>query len=366
MSEVCLYQKIGSDIEGLISSGKISPGEKIPSVSDIRKKYSVSHITALRVLQELSDSGHVEFVKGKGYFARASGNTKNNPALKGMIACILRPSWKTNPNDNFFNDINQAVQNEAMKHKFNLYQPYCNIELLEKNPDEKALDLIKETCIRASNDVDGFLLDERIPDHLLRILSKEIGKPLVLVGRKSGLDIDSVAPDNENGSAKAAELCIKMGYRFFIVCRNQLSNSNNIERTEAFLNALADNGIRENMITSIDFNVLPYEDTFAEIKKIMKRGVKTLIFSPNDSFARAVADLFVEEGTKFGIETGIMGFEGLGCSKIKKPFITTVDVKPELIGSAAVGILAGRINGTNFSRPGCHAVESEIQLGDTI
>lgn len=366
MSEQCLYEKIGSDIKELISSGRISQGEKIPSVSDIRKKYSVSHITALRVLQELSDSGHVEFIKGKGYFARTSGSVNNSPALKGSIGCILRPSWKTNPYDNFFNDINQAVQNEAMKRKFNLFQPYCNIELLAMTPDERALDLIKETCLKIKEDVDGFLMDERIPDQYLRILSKELGKPVVLVGRKSALDIDSVAPDNENGSAKAAELCIKMGYKSFLIGKNQLLNPNSIERTEAFTAALEKNGINKNMIKHFDFNIVPYEETLSGIKKIFQPGVKTLIFSPSDSFARALADLFDSEKIILGVETGIISIDGLGCSRVRKPFLTTVDVKPELIGSTAVAILAGRINKTNFSRPGVHVVESEVQLGDTI
>ncbi|OGV34415.1 MAG: hypothetical protein A2020_05070 [Lentisphaerae bacterium GWF2_45_14] len=366
MSAIHLYEKIGSDIRTLISSGSIKPEEKVPSVSEIRKKYSVSHITALRVLKELSDSGYVEFVKGKGYFAKTSGSKENTPALKGVVACILRPCRKSNFYDNYFNDINQAIQQECMRQRINIYYPYCNIELFKQIPDAKTLSSIKETCLEAVDTVDGYLLDERIPDQLIKELTQKIKKPFVVVGRKSSENVDSVAPDNVNGAKKAAELCVKMGYRLFIAGKEQTPKFNSHERTEAFLSGLKDSGIKSEMIETFDFNMLPHEDTLADIRKKMRQGIRTLLFSPHDSFARVITDVLTDEGVKLGQEVGVMGFDGLGFSRMKKPFISTIDVKPELLGINAARILSERINRTNFGRTECYTVESSVQMGDTI
>ena len=44
-----IYQQIAQDIKKAIDSREMKAGDKIPSVSELRKHYQVSHITALRV-----------------------------------------------------------------------------------------------------------------------------------------------------------------------------------------------------------------------------------------------------------------------------------------------------------------------------
>ena len=46
-----IYQQIAQDIKKAIDSREMKAGDKIPSVSELRKHYQVSHITVLRAIR---------------------------------------------------------------------------------------------------------------------------------------------------------------------------------------------------------------------------------------------------------------------------------------------------------------------------
>lgn len=67
------YYSISQEIIGLIRSGKLGPGMRIPSENEIIEKYSVSNTTARKALQELNVGGWVVKIKGKGTFVHSQG-----------------------------------------------------------------------------------------------------------------------------------------------------------------------------------------------------------------------------------------------------------------------------------------------------
>ena len=215
-SLIYLHEKIAEDIKNLIVSGKIAYREQIPSVTEIRKTYNVSHVTVLRALKNLVNQNYVELTKGKGHYAVFRERPQNRRA-HGVIACMTRPFREDNLNDNYFNSINQAIQRALMAKKFSVFQPYANLTFADAFPDESDLSSIKDSALELVNKVDGFIIDEWIPDSTVSIIKNKVDKPLVVIGRKSSLDVDSVSPDNVNGARKAAELCLKMNYGFFCV-----------------------------------------------------------------------------------------------------------------------------------------------------
>ena len=68
-SNMCLHEKITEDIKNLIVSEKIKYRGQIPSVNEIRKKYDVSHVTALRAFRNLVNENYIERVEDEvNYF----------------------------------------------------------------------------------------------------------------------------------------------------------------------------------------------------------------------------------------------------------------------------------------------------------
>lgn len=62
------YERIKQDIISEIRQGLFKPGDKLYSESDLKKKYDVSSITAVKALQELVNEGYVVRYQGKGTF----------------------------------------------------------------------------------------------------------------------------------------------------------------------------------------------------------------------------------------------------------------------------------------------------------
>lgn len=361
-----LYKQIGSDIIELISLGKIAAGEKVPSVSDIRQKYNVSHVTALRVLKELAVDNYIDYVSGKGYFARNTENFDNKKTINGLIACILRPIRPVTFYDNYYNEINMAVQRECMQRSLNTLYPSCNFPLEENSPPAKALETIMDTISSIVSQVDGFIIDDRIPDSILSKMNGKLNKPVVIVNRKSTLSYDTVSADNKDGAAQAAEMVLKMGYRYFIVGRNACTPTRTVDRCEGFITKLMESGIESDCISDFEYNLEPFEETFKSVEKLLDLNKKILIFCPTDSLARELTDEFTKRNINLGETLGILGFEGMGYATMNKPYVTTVNIHPENIGKKAVDILLSRIYGTYHEKPSSHIVQSTFTLGETV
>ncbi len=75
-SEMPIYQQITEQIQRLILSGALRPGEALPSMRLLAKELRISVITTKRAYEELEQAGFLENVAGKGCFVAAQ-----SPAL---------------------------------------------------------------------------------------------------------------------------------------------------------------------------------------------------------------------------------------------------------------------------------------------
>ncbi|MHC5249128.1 GntR family transcriptional regulator [Enterococcus sp. LJL90] len=73
------YEKIKIELLEEIKNHKFIPGDKFYSEADLKKKFSVSSITAVKALNELTNAGYLYRIQGKGTFvskARVSKTVK--------------------------------------------------------------------------------------------------------------------------------------------------------------------------------------------------------------------------------------------------------------------------------------------------
>lgn len=66
------YEIIETDIKRMIEDGSLSPGDRIYSEDEIKKKYNVSSTTAVKALQNLVAGGYLIRKQGEGTFVRKS------------------------------------------------------------------------------------------------------------------------------------------------------------------------------------------------------------------------------------------------------------------------------------------------------
>lgn len=60
------YEQIKQDLLREIKNHTFIPGDKFYSEADIKRKYAVSSITAVKALNELTSAGYLYRIQGKG------------------------------------------------------------------------------------------------------------------------------------------------------------------------------------------------------------------------------------------------------------------------------------------------------------
>ena len=63
-----IYEQICRQIKGAVASGKLKPGELLPSIRNLARDLRISVITTKRAYEELERDGFICTVAGKGSF----------------------------------------------------------------------------------------------------------------------------------------------------------------------------------------------------------------------------------------------------------------------------------------------------------
>ena len=66
-----IYEQISSQIKAMVMSGKLQPGDPIPSMRALAKMIHVSVITVQKAYEELQREGFIETTVGRGSFISA-------------------------------------------------------------------------------------------------------------------------------------------------------------------------------------------------------------------------------------------------------------------------------------------------------
>ncbi|NLG69399.1 MAG: GntR family transcriptional regulator [Firmicutes bacterium] len=71
VSAVPIYQQLEDYIRDHIESGQLKPGDRLPSETELSKRYRISRMTVRKALERLEFSGYLERYPGKGTFVAA-------------------------------------------------------------------------------------------------------------------------------------------------------------------------------------------------------------------------------------------------------------------------------------------------------
>ena len=76
-----IYEQIVRQIKGAITTGKLPPGEPLPSIRALAKDLKISVITTKRAYDELEADGLIDTVAGKGCFVAAQNRETRREAV---------------------------------------------------------------------------------------------------------------------------------------------------------------------------------------------------------------------------------------------------------------------------------------------
>lgn len=346
MEKELLYQRISEDLRQRISDGALKAGDAIPTVRELMAHYSVSHKSVLRAYQDLKERGAI-IQRGRGYVVRLPEEAKvRNENFR--IGMLIRPLWKSNLADIFFNDIVYGIQSECCAAKIDLSIP-ASVGLLDRESQlqERYFQEIEWDADRLSHTVDGFLLDERLPDFVIDRILKKNNKPGVIVNRATSLpDIPCVVQNNRKALFMLFSAAQGIGCEQFIFVVSNIQMHNIQERLSMIKDFVKEFHLPPECCHFVGEhgNMRHQELMDAVVNKVreVRSQGKTILMASSDGLAR----ISLNELKKYGIlpnsDLAVTGIDGVGYALNFSPVLTTVDVMPMEMGRMAVSLLLRR------------------------
>lgn len=199
--------------------------------------------------------------------------------------------------------------------------------------------LLEALAMRA----DGLIVSTRIPDESTDWLIS-IGKPVIFVGRPTRTDLVSVRTDGRTaaymlGRHLAAQGFRRIGYAGFPTAQW------NAERLRGLTDAASEAGL-ELQVFEVDGTTLEAGEKAASTV-FLRDGRPEVVIGCNDQVACGL----MQEARAFGLripeDVAIAGFDNIPFGKYLTPSLTTVDMRSEEMGEAAMRRALAMIAGTD-------------------
>lgn len=241
-----LYEQLRIYLSEEIRSGRLGPGDRVPSEAMLSAQFSVSRITSKKALDTLEQDGVVVRIRGKGSFVvdgKANGHV--TPATAG-----LKDDSRT-PHSNAIGFIVPDMSDVFGVRMFNALEERCaelGWQLMIRRTRGHREVEVEAISRFVRSGVAGLVVfpvhGEYYNDELLRIVLD--GFPIVLVDRYlKGIAVGSVVTDNTNAARTLTTHLIDLGHTEIAFLSPPPDRTSSIEdRRRGFGAALREHGLR--------------------------------------------------------------------------------------------------------------------------
>ena len=246
-----LYERLRAYLLDEIRSGRLGPGDRIPSEMSLAEQFNVSRITSKKALETLERDGLIVRFRGKGSFvadgvvgvitppAKSSGapaqQLVDRASLGGPTVGYVTSHWS----DVFGTRLLQAIEERCGELGFSLV---IKRSFGRRDIEDTAISTLVNLGVR------GLIVfpvhGEFYNDSLLRIVLD--GYPVVLVDRyMKGIAVNSIGTDNYTASKQLTSVLLDRGHERVGFVSLPTERTSSIEdRRRGFGAALRDAGLR--------------------------------------------------------------------------------------------------------------------------
>jgi LacI family transcriptional regulator len=192
-----------------------------------------------------------------------------------------------------------------------------------------------------SRQVEGLIVATALLDHpLLEQLNRE-GVKMVMVNRRvTGLNVPSIAPDDEAGIVLAVNHLVALGHRRIAHLAGPLTTSTGVTRARAFRNAVRDLGLDDDAQLMVSCDYWSEDDGARVLRQMLDDGVEfSAIVAGNDLIALGCYDVFAERGIDCPTDMSVVGFNDMPFLDKLRPPLTSVAIPHYQIGVEAARML---------------------------
>lgn len=195
-----------------------------------------------------------------------------------------------------------------------------------------------------SNNVDGIISFLEPDKETVELLAKH-NLPLVLVGRKTNLDVETVVLDDFGGGRAAAEFLFGKGYSHPVYMGETTALSCSKDRADGFVQGFFRHGVEVQTMFNMDCAPDCYRRFVAEV--MSREDKPDCLFLFNDFFALEVLTLLRGYDNKIAV----VGFDDIQNEIAMNGRISSVGYSKQRFASLAVDKLMAMINGRQDELP---------------
>lgn len=323
-SSVPMYVQLADTLREQIVSGKIKPGDKLPSETEMIKQYNLGRLTIRDALSILVNEGLLEKHHGKGTFCKTNFTPK-----KTRVDLLL------NLSDFYFipyylRSICEVLESENV-----------NIVLSDTKDDVDTICALLERIFAEGSS--GIIFQpntdtSQAPQKLVDILNKlvEADIPYIMIDTKYDNVPASYAIMDELHAGKiAADYFVRMGHSSLCVIW-QKNRVDSILRAEGFSNAL----------TAPPYKIENDDNLDISLKTVLTEHPEiTGFFCYNDVVAKKCYDILNELGIAIPDRISVISVDDTIIASTLSPTLTSIMHPKENLGKVAANAMISIISG---------------------
>lgn len=331
------YFTLMEELKEKIISGRIQPGEKLPSENQFTVQYSLSRHTVRKALSLLEQEGYIEACHGKGTFCsekmRHMKKSRNIAVVTTYISDYIFPRLIQGM-DNVLSEQGYSI---ILKNTGNSRQKEakCLEELLQKDIDGLIIEPSKSQLSCRHPGLYENLEKYQIPYIFIQGIYTEMkDKPHILM-------------DDARGGYLVTKYLLEQGHRritgFF-----KADDIQSIQRHKGYVRALQEAGIPYDPDLVVWFHT---EDRRSKPSMMVKEMVKTGslphgIVCYNDQIAVQVIESLEDCGLQVPKDISVTGYDNSLYAQ-RGTGITTIAHPQERLGEMAAELILEKINGVS-------------------
>jgi GntR family transcriptional regulator, arabinose operon transcriptional repressor len=256
--KLSLYEQLYSHVADAINSGRLKPGDRVPSEKELAEQFSVSRITSKKALERLYQDGLIDRIRGKGSFVAddvipqetGRASIKSNGQESSKLIGVIVPDYS----DAYGLKLVQAIEEQSAKSDYHIV---IKRSYGMQDREEEAI----RSLVHLG--VSGLIIFPVHGDYynqeLLRLVLSHF--PVVLVDRYlKGIPASTVYTDNSSASRRLTKYLLDKGHQHIAFISPPAENTSTIEeRIQGFQQGLREHGENSNpdYILSTLYSTLP-------------------------------------------------------------------------------------------------------------
>ena len=333
------YQRLTDEMRRQVQQGVLRPGDRLPSISELRASHGFSKSTIERAHVLLEQEGLVVREHGRGTFVTQPKAQRTGVIgfCSGGFTQTFSPFWI-----HLMEGIEQAARDSNVQ-----------IQLLR---DDAAIGWDK---------VNGVLVNGTWPKIPARCIAPDLPfvslfAPAQIIGSQAECErvrssMTTIGVDYYTGMRQATEHLLALGHKRIAYLNNGVNDTRIYpHRLAGYHDALREAGLRFNAKwlccmskpgLALYFMPVGRQTMKAWIEDDWKTLGCTALLAHNDEVAWGAVEALREAGVRVPEDVSVVGYDGTEVADCCTPALTTVKIPLQRIGAKGVEILQKRIEG---------------------